>query len=141
MEFLVGIFIIVFVVIMLTREKKPKDDIEESDDMKESEEIFDDSDVVKLKVFYKGNEVQRNEIITVYEPFSEFSIEGYNLKSEKKVLRPERLYWSCGCPVVKFENQTGLTNVISCNVKGDIKRSISVKYQNGVTAVWKIIFN
>ncbi len=141
MEFLVGIFIIVFVVIMLTREKKPKDDIKESDDMKESEEIFGDSDVVKLKVFYKGNEVQRNEIITVYEPFSEFSVEGYNLKGERKVLRPERLYWSCGCPVVKFENQTGLTNKISCAVKGDIKRSISVKYQNGVTAVWKIIFN
>jgi hypothetical protein len=130
----IAIIIAVILLFILTREK--------DDELIEvgTEPMYDDEDLAKLKVFYKGNEVQRNEVITVYEPFNEFSVEGYNLKGERKVLWPQKLYWSCSCQVVKFENQTGLTNVISCKYKGDLKRSISVKYQNGVTAIWKIRF-
>jgi len=89
----IAIIIAVILLFILTRGKDDEQNIE-IEDIDES--VFDDSDVIKLRVFHKGNEILENKIITVYELFSEFTVEGYNLEGERKVLMPKEMLWKSG---------------------------------------------
>ena len=134
---LITIIVAIVLVLMLVffMKEKQKAEVEEEEEL-----IFDDSDVIKLKVLYKGREVRENEIITTDESISEFLVEGYNLEDVKKVLEPIKMVWECSCPVVKFETPTGLVNKISCRTKGDYIRGITVKYKNRLVFRWKMKF-
>jgi hypothetical protein len=87
----IAIGIVIILLIVLSGKKEQNIEIEDID-----ESVFDDSDVIKLRVFHKGNEILENKIITVYELFSEFTVEGYNLEGERKVLMPKEMLWKSG---------------------------------------------
>lgn len=130
----IGIVLILVAVSIMRGKEKPN--IEEEDYQPE----YDDEDLAYLKVFYKHNEIERGQDITTYDTYACFRVEGYNLKNYRKVLYPEKMKWNCPCGVVHFDTETGLENCISCKTKGDYKRSISIKYQNGVTFTFRLIF-
>ena len=103
----------------------------------EKPEVPIDNELTNLKVFYKYNEIRKNQVITTYETFACFEVAGYNKEGYR--LNQLKMSWSCPCKVVKFDNLYGLDNCISCNSKGDYQRSITIKYDN-VYFTFKIIF-
>lgn len=129
----IGVVLILVVVSIMRGKEKPE--IIEDDYIP----VYDD-DLAYLKVFYKHNELKSGEVITTYDTYSCFRVEGYNLKGYRKVLYPEKVSWKCPCGVVKFDSETGLENCIRCKTKGDYKRSISVRYKNGVSFSFKMVF-
>lgn len=131
-----AIVCVIVLLVIISSTKKEKLEVVEEDYQPE----YDDEDLAYLKVFYKHNEINKGQEIVTYEPYSCFKVEGYNLKNYRKVLYPDKVIWSCACGCVKFESQTGLENCISCKTKGDYKRKISIKYQNGVSFYFKLIF-
>lgn len=130
----VGVILILIAISIMKGKEKP--DIIEED----FQPVYDDEDLAYLKVFYKHNEIKPGQEITTYDTFACFRVEGYNLKDYRKVLYPQKMKWSCPCSVVHFDSETGLENCISCKTKGDYKRSISIKYKNGVSFNFKLIF-
>lgn len=136
---IIVVCVLLFIAIQNQKSKKESETIEEI----ESEDyntVYDDSDLAYLKVFYKHNEVMKYQVIQVYDDYACFDVEGYNLLGYRKVLNPEKMEWSCPCGCVRFESKTGLGNCISCSVKGDYQRNISIKYANGVTFSFKLQF-
>lgn len=129
---IVVVAVLVFAItINKSKQKETMEEIEE-EDISESDEC-DECDVSYLKVFYKHNEITKNQIIQVYDTYACFKVEGYNSKGYRKVLNPDKMKWSCPCGCVHFDKETGLENCISCSVRGDYKRNIAVKYANKIT--------
>jgi len=84
--------ICVVILLAISRMLKTKPDIEEEN----YQPVYDDEDLVYLKVFYKYNEIQQGQIITTYEKNTCFKVEGYNKDDYRKVLYPEKMSWSSG---------------------------------------------
>ena len=90
---LIAVAIICVVILLaISRMLKTKPDIEEEN----YQPVYDDEDLVYLKVFYKYNEIQQGQIITTYEKNTCFKVEGYNKDDYRKVLYPEKMSWSSG---------------------------------------------
>ena len=89
----IAIVCVIFLIWVSQLVKKPKEeDIIEEDYQPE----YDDEDLAYLKVFYKHNEIQAGQVITIYDTYACFKVEGYNLKDYRKVLYPEKMSWSSG---------------------------------------------
>ena len=86
----IGIVLILIVVSIMRGKEKPE--IIEEDYVP----VYDDEDLAYLKVFYKHNELKSGEVITTYDTFSCFRVEGYNKDDYRKVLYPEKMSWSSG---------------------------------------------
>jgi hypothetical protein len=132
----IAIIAVIILALIIKNNSKPKPIIEEDN----YQPVYDDEDLAYLKVFYKHNEITKRQVIQVYDTYACFKVEGYNLQGHRKVLYPEKMFWKCPCSVVHFENNTGLENCISCKTKGDYKRNIAIKYQNGVTFTFYLQF-
>ena len=87
-----AIVCVIVLLVIISSTKKEKLEIVEEDYQPE----YDDQDLAYLKVFYKHNEIQAGQVITIYDTYACFKVEGYNKDDYRKVLYPEKMSWSSG---------------------------------------------
>lgn len=130
------IILIVIAFFLIFRKKKKPEPIIETE-----EEMRSDIDLTRLQVYCCGGvEINRGETIIVIDEESSYEVRGFDIEGKEVLLKSNKVTWKCSCPCVKFMKETGLANVISCSIKGELKRNVSVKYTNGVTFSWRIQF-
>ena len=109
------------------------------------EELGSDEDLAILEVYYCDEnacdlKIEKKQIIITKTEETCFEVRGFDLKGNELELRPEKLTWGASCPCTKWGSDTGDSNCITCSIKGDLKRSVWVKYKNGVLFAWKMQF-
>lgn len=131
------IIILVGIALFLIFRKKKKPVV----DIETEEEMGSDADLTRLQVYCCGGiELERGKVIIVTEEETSYEVKGFDIKGKEVLLKSNKITWKASCPCVKFMKETGLANVISCSIKGELRRNVSVKYTNGVTFSWKIKF-
>lgn len=140
MIFIIAIVILVLIY-MVVKSKGKKKPIEEQPIDETACDGLSDAELKILKVYCCGGvEIRSGETILVTNQDGEYEVRGFNLKKEKVCLNPKLVIWKSNCGCIKFQNETGLTNNIYCSIKGELQRSISIKYLGGVMFNWKIQF-
>ena len=127
--------VLVLIFVKMANKKKPNIINETA-----VEEILLTVEPKKLKVFCEtcGNsEVKSGETIPILGSGC-FFVKGYTLKGEEVRLNGYQLSWDSSCGCVKFAEEKGPKNCLSCSL-GNL-RNVWVKYSNGVTLSWKIDF-
>ena len=135
--------LVLLAAVLFFRFKKKSKPIEVIDEPKE--DLVSDEDLAILEVYYCDEnacdfKIEKGQVIITKTKETCFEVRGFDLKGNEVALRSERLTWGASCPCVKFGSETGDTNCITCSIKGDSKRSVWVKYKNGVTFAWRMQF-
>ena len=131
MEILIIAVLIIGIFIIKSTTTKKKEE-------KESE-VLSDEQPDELKVFCcGGQEVQPTETRETPEDSITFEVKGY-AKGKEVRLNPTKITWKCSCSCVHFSSETGETNTISCQNKGEWQRGIYVKYDK-LAFYWKLKF-
>jgi hypothetical protein len=142
MEIIIILVIALALVLILARKKGNNAD-EVIDDFYHDElgdDLVLDSALMRLQVYYEGEPIKPNSVLVTTNNSDYFTVKGFDRDDRQVDLKDWKMSWSCPCAVVKFQQPTGLDNIIHCDKKGDLKRSIAVKYRGGISFNFKMQF-
>jgi len=134
-----AVYIIIGLAILFIISRKKKKAKPAGDICADCIPLGSDAGLRKLYVYHNGIKVERNETMITDEKETRFTIKGFDIEENEVELKPDFMTWEKSCQVVKWKNETGLENIVTCSYKGNPERNVWVKYNN-FTFGWMIQF-